>query len=537
MPNDETWPRSALLAVCTFVILLAILLLLPRSDNKAHQLVMETTSALVFSAAIFSLRYAPLLPSQPRPFSLWHLVPSLLLAVLAYIPAVPLGFISDDFTHVLWARGPLLRILWEQFEHGQYGTFFRPLGFFSLAIDYRIWRLWAVGWHLTSLTLHVVTTVSVFFLGRELDCDPEVSGRAALLFAVLPVNTEAVAWVAARFDLLATLLMLASLTMYLHGRRQGSILSCAGAAVFFVLALLTKESAYALPVVLCAAEWLLFERRSWRTLSTFFLIAGGAVLYRLHALGSLGGYRAATGAPGSLSFGIASLLGLLVRAPSELLFAVNWQQPRVAWGCVLAAVTASLLLPLTLLKPHGTSRRVYAFALVWCFVGALSAQSLLMIPPTLTNTRVLYFSSVGAALFIALLLERLGDPAWRRGWTAALVICLLATTWHDIAAWKHASRITNDFLMEVKAEFPKPPADAQFVLHNMPPWTEGGVYLLLHRALADSLCLTYNRKDIRANRENEPTLAKRRPVIDIVWIGDWQGRRRPLIVRRDSAQN
>ena len=536
MPADKRFFKPVLIAGCIFTALLAVLLALPRADSRAHQAVMEAVSILVFASAILSLRYPSLPHPQPLPFSFWGGVPALLLAVVTYAPAMRVGFLSDDFTYVLWARGPLLPILEEQFTRGLYSSFFRPLGSASLAIDYRIWHAWPVGWHVTNLAIHLMATAAVFYLGKELDCDAEACGAAALVFAVLPVNTEAIVWVATRFDLLATLLMLGTLIFYLQARRTGSTVRYTTAVVCFVLALLSKESAYIIPLALCATELFLMERRSWRAPLPFFLIAGGAMLYRVHVLGSLGGYRAAGNAPGSLSFGTASLMGLLVRAPSELLFGINWQQPRIALSCVLAAAAAALLLPLSLLRPRGASRRLFTFALVWCFFAALPAQSLLMIPPTLTNTRELYFSSVGAAFLIALLLARIGDSAWRHAWTAALTLCLVATTWHNIAAWRHASRITADFLTEMKAEVPDPPAGAAFVFHSMPRWAEGGVYLLLHRALGDSVCLTYGRDDIRARREDEPGLSDQRAVIDMDWIGDWQGMRRPLIARRNSPR-
>src|SRR5271166_2960195 len=88
-------------------------------------------------------------------------------------------------------------------------------------------------------------------------------------------------WVAARFDLLATLLMLWTLIFYLRARRAGSIPRYAAAAACFVLALLSKESAYLIPFVLCAAELLLFEHRSWRAPTPFFVIAAGAMGWRL----------------------------------------------------------------------------------------------------------------------------------------------------------------------------------------------------------------------------------------------------------------
>ena len=188
-------------------------------------------------------------------------------------------------------------------------------------------------------------------------------------------------------------------------------------------------------------------------------------------------------------------------------------------------------MPAPLSKGIPKSRNTLAFALTWCFFAALPAQSMLMIPPSLVNTRELYFSSVGAALFMALLLARITIPGWRLGWTLALVICLIATTRHDIAAWAHASAVTQDFLSEVKREVPNPEVGTEFVFHDMPRWTEGGVYLLLHRALADSIQGAYHRDDLTARRDDEPPHAGVHPSVVLYWVGDWRGKKRPLVAR------
>ena len=83
----------------------------------------------------------------------------------------------------------------------------------------------------------------------------------------------------------------------------------------------------------------------------------------------------------------------------------------------------------------------------------------------------------------------------------------------------------------MKTEVPDPAPRPEFVFHNMPRWTEGGVYLLLHRALADSIRLTYNRNDLTARRADEAPLAGPNRSFDLYWVGDWRERNRPLIIR------
>ena len=532
MSSDKAFRPSIWLATGTFSALLAIQLLFHASDLRAHQDVMQAVSVLLFALAVLSLRYPSARRADlPYPVSPQWLAPALALGTMAYASMLPLGFISDDFTHLLWARGSASQILGEQFTRGQYGAFFRPLGFASIALDYRVWHDWAPGWHLTSLVLHLASAVAVFYLCKEFGCCAEICGVSALIFAVLPVNTEAVAWMGARFDLIATLLMLWTLIFYLRARIRHSRYRYWAALFCFALALLAKESAYIIPFGLVAVELLLLDRKRWRAVAPFFLWALVALVYRIKVLGSLGGYRSDGGAPGSLTVGMSSLAGLLVRAPSELIFAVNWQQPRVVLGYLLAAAIAALLIPLAFLRLRGAPRRLLAFALTWCFFAALPAQSMLMISPTLTNSRALYFSSVGAALFMALLLARIAGSGWRRGWTLALAICLVATTRHNIRAWAHASTVTQDFLSEVQREVPDPEAGTEFVFYGMPRWTEGGVYLLLHRALADSIQDAYHRDDLTARRDDEPPHAGTHPSVVLYWVGDWRGKKRPLVTK------
>jgi len=137
----------------------------------------------------------------------------------------------------------------------------------------------------------------------------------------------------------------------------------------------------------------------------------------------------------------------------------------------------------------------------------------------------------GASLFMALLLARITAPGWRRGWTLALAICLVATTRHNIRAWAHASTVTQDFLSEVQREVPDPEAGTEFVFYGMPRWTEGGVYLLLHRALADSIQDAYHRDDLTARRDDEPPHAGAHPSVALYWVGDWRGKKRPLVTK------
>src|SRR5271166_3622979 len=130
MSSDKAPSPSIWLAICTFVAVLAILLLSHAGNLRVHQDLMEAVSVLLYALAILSLRHPPDGRSgPPHSVSSWWLLPSLVLGAVAYASVLPLGFVSDDFTCLVLSRGPMAQIVRTQFTQGAFGGFFRPLGF------------------------------------------------------------------------------------------------------------------------------------------------------------------------------------------------------------------------------------------------------------------------------------------------------------------------------------------------------------------------------------------------------------------------
>src|SRR3989441_1341982 len=154
--------------------------------------------------------------------------------------------------------------MWTTFHMAHY----IPLTWMTLGMDYLIWGMNPVGYHLTSLLLHVTSAVVFFFLARRFLtlALPRASGRghalvasagfAALVFAIHPLRVESVAWVTERRDVLSGLFYLLTLLTYLRSCERPELgrwwygLSVA----LFGCALLSKSMAVSLPVVLLSLE-------------------------------------------------------------------------------------------------------------------------------------------------------------------------------------------------------------------------------------------------------------------------------------------
>ena len=167
-------------------------------------------------------------------------------------------------------------------------THYRPVQAVTYMVDYRLWGLNPLGYHLTNGLLHLGCALLVLVLLDRWWQRPGLAFAVAALFAAHPINTNAVTYVAGRADSLALLGMLAALWCLDHyetgGRRAGWFV---GAALAATAALFSRENALLLPALV-----LLYGggvRRDWRRAVTlalpFVVLAAGFWLLRHEMLG------------------------------------------------------------------------------------------------------------------------------------------------------------------------------------------------------------------------------------------------------------
>jgi tetratricopeptide (TPR) repeat protein len=168
-------------------------------------------------------------------------------------------------------------VFWPVLSFGVLGMdvldFNRPVHLASLMLDAAVWGREPFGYHLTSVLLHAVNVVMVWGVGQAFSLSTRGDASrsrqaedlsyffAVLLFAVHPVVTEAVCEPTFREDLLATAFSLGALLLAMrHDAARGSDRWRAiGIAVCCLLAVGSKESGYAVPL-LVAIYWWLFRR-------------------------------------------------------------------------------------------------------------------------------------------------------------------------------------------------------------------------------------------------------------------------------------
>ena len=189
-------------------------------------------------------------------------VPLLLLALLVcgvYAPAVRNGFVWDDTALIL--RDPLIRswrLIPEGFQHFLFtdataSDFYRPIQRLTYTAEYAAFGFNAAAYHLTSVLCHLGAAIALLLFARELlrACGADEAARkivptiAAMIWALHPIHSSAVVYIAGRADPLAAAFGFGGLAVGLVSLRSTSLRVwglTALATILFLLSALSKEA-------------------------------------------------------------------------------------------------------------------------------------------------------------------------------------------------------------------------------------------------------------------------------------------------------
>jgi protein O-mannosyl-transferase len=151
----------------------------------------------------------------------------------------------------------------------------RPLTYFTFWLNYQVGGGDPLGYHVLNLALHLGVVLLLFECLRRLL--PETTAvLAAAIFAVHPIQAEAVDYIWGRAIVLATLLALAALYEWIEGREWLAV-------AWFAAALLAKEEVAALPLALAVLwpEKSVWKRPAWWTMIAVSLATGLRVIWAI----------------------------------------------------------------------------------------------------------------------------------------------------------------------------------------------------------------------------------------------------------------
>jgi Tfp pilus assembly protein PilF len=172
---------------------------------------------------------------------------ALVAAVVAvYANSLAGDFVFDDqYLVLIYSRPRSLAHLFDMLIDS-----YRPIRNLSYILDYIVWGAHPFGFHLTNVLMHAANTVLVFLLARRFSLSQAAAFLTALIFAVHPIQTDAVAYISGRRDVLFTLFYLAAFHSYLtyHARRKIGYFALF--LVCWACGLMAKEMAISLPLLI-----------------------------------------------------------------------------------------------------------------------------------------------------------------------------------------------------------------------------------------------------------------------------------------------
>jgi hypothetical protein len=196
----------------------------------------------------------------------------LMVIAAVYLPDVGRGFVKDDFGWIRDARAALsdpLR-LWLR-EPG----FFRPLVTSSFAFDYALYGVNARPYGFTNLALYLACIAAIWALLREAGLTQAAAAVGAFAWALNPHGINmAVVWLSGRTSLLLTVCAALSARAFLRRQRPAGSLWLFGA-------LLSKEEATVLPIILLAWLWVLRDARQRAFVLDAVAVCAPLVVYGL----------------------------------------------------------------------------------------------------------------------------------------------------------------------------------------------------------------------------------------------------------------
>ncbi len=169
----------------------------------------------------------------------WIFAPA--MGIIAFLPSLNVYFSGEDFIFIYFAYSG------KPFYEVSQNLFYRPLPNLLWQFDYHLWGLSAGGYHLTNIILHALNVFLIQILVFNISRNKSKSLLAAFLFAIQPLHTEPVIWLAGRPDLLATLFFLIALITGLYYFRNKSWPYYLISIFSFATSLICKESVIGLP--------------------------------------------------------------------------------------------------------------------------------------------------------------------------------------------------------------------------------------------------------------------------------------------------
>lgn len=401
-----------------------------------------------------------------------------------YSNAIFGSFVYDDHLQIEW--NPLIRDMrsiprmfssnvWG-FGAGWVSNYYRPVIHAIHTITFSVFGLQPPVFHLLNIGLHAMTSLFVYLFIREMLSEAKLEHTTdryfsvpfalALLFALHPIHTEAVAWASALPEVSFSLFFIMSVYFYAKSQPEQTLggVFYMLSVLFFLLALLSKEQAVTLPIVIICYD-LLFRnaspsrkhlRQQMKKYVGYAVALAAYFILRLNALGFIVPMRSR--GQGQLNLtdwhAFINIFPLFMRYIGKLLLPIRlnalyvYHVESLSESVVLISICFSAIFTVLFFILY-RKNRVALFGLLLIVIPLSPALYLRAIQANTMAERYLYLPSLGFVLLAALGAEWMAERGrkWRRHTNVALVIflclCALGTVSRN-RIWKDDFSLWSD---------------------------------------------------------------------------------------------
>jgi tetratricopeptide (TPR) repeat protein len=367
---------------------------------------------------------------------IFYLVAILVIAILAfgiYFNSISNNFVNWDDLGLILKNQKIRSLEWQNIKGiftPKKASTYQPIRVLSYAIDYHFWKLNPAGFRLTNIFFYILTCIIAFFTLHRLsislrekassDSHHRVALFGSLLFAAHPVHVEAVAWLAARKEVLQGFFFFLAFYLYLRGREEKDrkrIIYLSLMLFTFLLATLSKPSAVVFPGILLVYEisksgkkWITFFKTHWLFLSLSIVTSIIFTFILLKVMFEAGGIKPYRG------FGIGSnmlvCLYVFLESIKLLIFTINYSaaysfsvsMPVFGFKNIILILVTFTLFAISILSLRRT--KVIFFSLFFFLITLLPYLNIFPIS-TLKADRYVFIASFSYAFLIGIGFDRL----------------------------------------------------------------------------------------------------------------------------------
>ena len=354
----------------------------------------------------------------------WFFMIIIIMGLFSYHNIFNNPFIFDDENYLL--RNNYITNIYEIHnifttptgpDVGSSNNFYRPIQLLLYSIIYFIFGFNIFWYHLLNLILHLSNAILIYILISKI-FNKNLGFLTSLIWVVHPIHTEAITYINGTADPLSLFFMLLSFMFYLKQKQNKKKQDLVFSILFFILALLSKETSIIFPLFLVIYEFVLRKENHkfiiYKKHIFYFFISLIYFLCKITVLNfsnSLNFYSQNNIYTNNLIVRILTFFATLPNYYSFFFWPTDLHMERefpiyttiFSWLVLLSILIIILLIYVLyklLFKNKTESGKIISFGILWFFIALIPMSGIIPVNALLLE-HWLYTPSIGFCLIIS----------------------------------------------------------------------------------------------------------------------------------------